>query len=147
MRKRLFIALLTSMLALPIGIHAQDTEVTPAPTVESTLVATETPVTPSPVNTAEIPAWVGTILIVLVLGIVSVSVVGIVQAAKGLPMWARDILLAVAGQGLVSLDEYAKTTPTPIDNAAVAELRKEFELLKLQLADVVAQSPKLDGRP
>jgi hypothetical protein len=101
--------------------------ITPTPAIEPPVVVVE------PIDTVAIPGWVATVALVLVVGIVSVSIVGILQAAKGLPEWSKGLILAGAGSGLASLDDYAKTTPSPIDDLAVEELRKLVSKLQAEL--------------
>jgi cobalamin biosynthesis protein CobD/CbiB len=119
-------------------------EVTPEPTEQATIapiatvVATPAPVetpipAPSPIDQSQIPTWAFVLIIVALLAVVSVSMVGIVQAAKGAPPWVQDILLNVAHTGLDSLETYAGTTDTTLDDEGVAELRKKLAELEASL--------------
>ncbi len=147
MRKIMIGLLLVMSMALPIAIHAQDTAPTseafptieqPPITIEPTLVATETPA-PSPIDETKIPTWLGVVAIVLVVGIIAISIVGIQKAAEGLPAWARDLLLAAADSGMVSVDTYVKGTESKIDDAAAEELHRLVDQLRAELNATKAQ--------
>lgn len=132
------IAALLIALSITVPVFAQD--VTPEPIGEPTVISIETPVptaepvpAPSPVDTAKIPEALWTVIIVLVVGIVGVAFVGIVSAARGLPEWAKALLVTGAKSGVDSLDKYAKSTESPLDDLAVAELRKKVAELEAAL--------------
>lgn len=144
MRKIMIGLLLVCSMALPMAAFAQDVptpegfETATAIAEEPTLVPTVEPTpipAPSPIDETKIPTWLGVVAVVLVVGIVSISIVGIMQAAKGLPSWARELILAGVGSGLDSVDTYVKGTETTIDDMAVNELRKLVEQLRRELAE------------
>ena len=145
------IASLFLVLAIAAPVFAQDaTDVietpvvteTVAPTAEPTVIVAPTepaPVEPAPIDESKIPSAMWTVILVSVVGIVSVAFVGILTAAKGLPEWAKALLLSGADSGVKSLDDYAKTTDTPVDDLAVVELRKLVEQLRGELRQTQAQ--------
>lgn len=147
--KKLITAFLISA-ALVVPVFAQD--VTDEPTLEPTPVETVAPTAaptlepvptevpaPSPVDETKIPDALWTVIIVLVVGVVSVAFVGILAAARGLPEWAKALLLNMVDSGVASLDKYAKGTDTPIDDLGVAELRKLVDQLREELRQTQAQ--------
>lgn len=171
MRKIMIPLLLVMVLALPVFVHAQETPTpdfatvgptqtadvvtaTPEATVEPTPVP---PVEPGPLDEAAVPAWVFTVVVVLAVGIVSIAIVAIVQAAKSWPPAARELLLSFLNTGVGELDKVAGGTETEIDNAAVAELRKLVARLEAELRatqsqvntntnDIAVQSQQLGNR-
>lgn len=142
MRKIMIGLLLVCSMALPMAAFAQDvptpenfetaTAIADEPTAVPTVAPTPIPA-PSPIDEAKIPTWLGVVAVVLVVGIISISIVGIMQAAKGLPSWARELILAGVGSGLDSVDGYVKGTETTIDDVAVAELRRLVDQLRAEL--------------
>lgn len=142
MKQLLILLVLALALIAPVA-HAQDTAVPPTiefatdvptlePTVESTVEPTEVP-GPSPIDESKIPPAAWAVIIVLVVGVVGVAYVGIVQAAKGLPEWAKPLLMNLVDSGVGSLDQYAHGTDTPIDDLAVEELKALVEKLRAEL--------------
>lgn len=141
MKNRIFAFMLIAWLLLGIApTFAQDEtpEVTEAPTVTASPVPEPTAVvTPTPViDEAQIPSWLFVLGLVFVAGFVAVAWVGIVNAAKGMPEWAKELLIGSAKSGVNSLDQYAKTTDNLIDDAAVAELRRRVTELEAALSVV-----------
>ena len=147
---RIVLLLFALLLLLSFSATIAQDEATPevtetaAPTEEVTVVPTAVPtepapVEPAPIDESKIPSALWTVIIVLVVGVVSVAFVGILTAARGLPEWAKSLLLSGADSGVKSLDDYAKTTDTPVDDLAVVELRKLVELLREELRQTQAQ--------
>lgn len=136
----IFIAVL---LVAPVT-HAQD--VTPEPTLAATLAPapTEVPpvVTPAPVDTGAVPQWAFLVIIVSVLEVVTIAGVGIVQAAKLMPEWARPIITSGLNSGVDQLDLYAKGTLTTLDDAVVAELRAKLLELESKINAVPSQTAR-----
>lgn len=169
MRKIMVSLLLVMSMALPV--FAQETPTPDFATVEASQTpdivtatpdATEEPtpvppVEPGPLDEAAVPAWVFTVVVVLAVGIVSIAIVAIVQAAKSWPPAARELLLSFLNTGVGELDKVAGGTETDIDNAAVAELRKLVARLEAELratqtqvntntTDIAVQSQQLGNR-
>lgn len=105
-------------------------EPTVAPTPEPTPVP---PIEQPPIDESRITEWVIVLLVVLVAGIVTVAFVGIRTAGAGAPEWIRSMLFSGAYAGLDSLDKRVKETETPIDDMAVAELRRLVDQLRNEL--------------
>ena len=82
------------------------------------------------------------LLLIAVLGVVVIAGVGIVQAANGIPAWAKPILTSGLNSGIDQLDTYAKTTTTTLDDSVVAELRQRLAELEKQMNEVPAQTAR-----
>lgn len=135
-RISLFLVLFTLIVLFASATLAQDFTPTPEPTIAPPVVI----VNPSPIDTGAIPSSAFLVIIVSVLGVVVIAGVGIVQAAKLMPEWARPIITSGINSGIDQLDNYAKGTPSTIDDDVVAELRARVLELEKQMNDVPAQT-------
>lgn len=142
LNRKLFLPLVVFMIFLnvvfPIAVFAQEIptvegfETATAIAEEPTAAPTEAPAPgPSPVDTSLILPFALTLVIVAIVAIAGIAWVGIVQAAKGMPAWARPILLANLDKGVDVLDDL---TTGDIADAGIAELRKLVQQLRQELA-------------
>lgn len=147
MKRISLLIVLFTLLVFVLPTFAQDGE-TPTPDQPTAVapVATDAPpvviVTPAPVDTQQVPQWVFLTILVLVLGVITVSAVGILQAAKGIPEWARPILTSTLNSGIDSLDTYAKGTLTTLDDSVVAELRQRILELEAKMNAVPGETAR-----
>lgn len=144
-RKLLIVALCALFLVLfaqSTGLLAQ--EITPEPTP---VVVVDPPVDP-PAENDTTPQLFNTALIVIgaivtvafgVFGyLVRPAIVGVVAS---MPQWGAEMLFSGGDAGLDALEDYAETTVTELDDTEVAKLRREFELLREEVAKS-RQSPQ-----
>ncbi len=137
--RKLF-SLLMLALFLLLGVRpgfAQEATVDPSPVVTEEAPVVEPPEVVTVVDQTEI---IQTVLVIAgAIVVVAFGVFGyvvrpaIVGAVNGMPEWAGEILLTAADTGLGALEDYARGTPSPIDDNEVAKLRKEFEELAAEI--------------
>lgn len=107
--------------------------------VEATLVA---PVDQTPVVVVDSPESTAMFWIfsAVIFGLLAVIVLVlrplIVQLGASAPSWAVDAAFSGVGTLLASAGDYASTTPSPVDDDLVEELRKEIDSLKASIAEM-----------
>lgn len=157
MRKILVNLLLVMSLSVPIFAQAQDVTEVPPPTFEvfetptalptetatpeptATPAPTEEPVPPPPVDQTKVFESIFTVVMVLIVGAVTLGLAVIVVLFRTFAAPVRAILLSAIKTGVDEAGKFANTTETPIDDLAVAELRKVIAKLEAELNEVKAQ--------
>lgn len=127
--KRLLICLVLFMLLLAPPAAAQEAtpEAVPTdvPATEGDIIITvEQPPAVPDLLQSTVQEW--GVLIIATIALVAISFVacsGIVQAAAGVPKEVFDTAVYGMERGLDVLDRGAIATPTPLDDAVIAELR------------------------
>jgi hypothetical protein len=139
MKRKLLIvalcALFVVLFAQSTGLLAQESTLEPTP-----VVVVDPPVDP-PVANDTTPQLFNTALIVIgAIVTVAFGVFGylvrpaIIGAVAGMPQWGAEMLLSAGDAGLDALENYTETTITELDDTEVAKLRREFELLREEVA-------------
>lgn len=119
-RQIVFVLVLFVLFALAAPTLAQ--EVTP-----EVPVVPEVPAVPS----ADIVPYIFVIVVVLlVIAVVYLGRPLILAAAQNIPPAAVEAIIAAVYSGLDSAERYVEVTPTPVDDAAVKELRDEMNKLR-----------------
>jgi hypothetical protein len=86
-------------------------------------------------NFADFLPYIGALFLILVLGLIVIAHKGIVEAAKGVPIGALNLLFGAGDAAEPQIESWVKSTETTIDDVAYEELHKAYEKLK---ADVRA---------
>lgn len=114
-----------------------ETEVVGLPPATDVPMETPTPVPPTPpeepsnnIDWKTLTPFLGAAVIIAIVGVFYTFRLLIVQALAKQPAPAWEIEKGAAKSGLDQLEEAAKKTDTPVDDAAVAELRKAVEALQ-----------------
>ncbi len=133
-RNLVLVILLAGLLVFPVAAQEATPEA-PAPEGDITITVEQPPADPGVLeNVAR--DW-GVLIIatiaLIVIGFVARS--GIVAAAAGVPPEVFDTAIYGVERGLDVLDRGAIVTPTPLDNAAIAELRRLIADLAKQVEE------------
>lgn len=159
MRKIMVKLLLVMSLALPVYVSAQEVDTptpdvatleatqtadvvtaTPSPTAEATAEPTPVPpVEPPPIDQTKVFESFFSVAMVLIVGVVAIGLAVIVGLFRLLSAPIRAILLSGIKTGVDEAGKIAEKTETPIDDLAIAELRKLVERLERELNAVKSQ--------
>lgn len=156
--KRILLALaFTLFTSIPVAL-AQDTPSAVAPTAE-VVTATPSPeatieptATPAPVDVTPATPYILNAVVAIIIAVLTVFGFIAVLLFRSQPIvWA--IARPLGDAGVDAYGNYVKTTPSPSDDAAADELRKEWEAFKLLMinkaaavdAKVDAQSVKIES--
>lgn len=161
LHKKLTYALLILALFAVKPIEAQTAEPTPevTPVVidsepvvipdDSTVIVIEAPEVPEPEPApATMPFDSGLLVaggVLVALAILAVFGVAITTAGKGAPPWLVEMIIGGGDAVKPSIDTYVKSTPTPLDDAAVAELWKAIDKIKSDVRANTASIEKTQG--
>lgn len=157
MKKYLFSLLIALTLLGIVPAFAQD-EI-PVPTAEPTLAATvpapeptaivtpaPTPApTPEPTNVNTLFWIFSAVIFGLLAAIVLVLRPLIIQLGASAPSWAVEASYSAVRTLLDKGAQFADSTPEPVDNDLVAQLRKEIEGMKAEM-DKLRQTTGLPGQ-
>ncbi len=122
---------------------AQDStpESTVEPTAEVTPVVVVTPVpTPAPFDVNVVLPYVGSALVVAILGIIAVAGTGFLFLFRSTPaaqFLSKTVLPPLGDAGVKAFEDYAKVTPQTFDDELAKQLRAEWEAFKQQMTSDV----------
>jgi hypothetical protein len=147
LHKKLTYLLLILALFVVKPVSAQDATAEPTPEStpvviaapveipdDSTVIVVETPEpTPSEANPDVTNLLISVVSIVVLFVLAFFGRSAITAAKDSLPPWAFEPLLSALDSVLSTVERTAALTSDPADDANVAQLRREYEALKLEL--------------
>jgi hypothetical protein len=158
LHKKLTYILLILALFVVKPVSAQTEEPTPdvTPVViesapveipeDSTVIVVEAPEPePAPTTTTFDSGLLVAGVTLVALAILAVFGVAIVTAGKGAPPWLVEMIIGGGDAVKPSIDTYVKGTPTPLDDAAAAELWKAIDKIKADIRTNAANIEKTQG--
>lgn len=139
----LSIVLVLTILFMAWPALAQEVTATPAP------VVTPAPGEIGAITAVQLVPWLVVVIVSLIVGFIVLVHTSIAKNAALVPPEVVNIVIAALDRTIQSLTDYAKTTDTPLDDAGVQELKRQFEALKQEYQTLLLQRntpvPPLSG--